>query len=379
MKLPRRRTPLRVGFLSENDCAPLVWAQEFGLFKQYGFSVELQSQASWKHVHNKIIQGQLDAAQAPATLPFLINLGLTPEQRECVSGLVLSLQGNALTVSRELWRLGVRDAATLRQRIFEDRNRKRYTFGITCPLSAAYALLCQWLKAVDGPPFTEVRIEPVPAEQLFPLLKLGYLDGYCAGEPWTSVALQAGVGACLATSADLAPLHPEKVLMVQQDFAVRRAEEHERLIAALLHACLLCEQPDNRRTLCELLAQPKYVNAPRECLEPGLIGPFRTEKAGVPSLCGLNMFHRCRANAPTRAKADWVTGKLFEFLRWTRRPAGLSHVFRPDIYERACRWLPKEVAKCFKPGGAPVAPDAGLETVPGPAPENWRNRAGFEL
>ncbi len=362
----KRRAALRVGFLPENDCAPLILAQEFGLFKQYGLSVELQSQASWKHVHNKVLHGELDAAQAPGTLPFLINLGLTPQKSECVSGLVLSLQGNAITVSRELWRLGVRDPATLRKRIFEDRNKKLYTFGVTCPLSAPYALLCQWLKAAKVPPYTEVRLEAVPPEQLFPLLKLGYLDGYCAGEPWSSVAVQAGVGVCLATSATLAPLHPEKVLMVRKDFAAQRADEHERLVAALLHACWLCDRPENRPLLCQLLAQPRFVNAPPECLEPGLVGPFDARDDPARSLYGLNIFSRCGANEPTNAKADWLTGRLFTFLRWNRRPAGLQTIFRPDIFKRARRLLPDSLTKNLGCGAGKAAhePEPRSDAVP---------------
>jgi ABC-type nitrate/sulfonate/bicarbonate transport system substrate-binding protein len=89
----KSRPPLRVGFLPENDCAPLVVAQEFGLFSQYGLNVELESQASWKHVHDKIAHRRLDAAHAPAMMPFLMTLGLTPERCECVTGLILSLQG----------------------------------------------------------------------------------------------------------------------------------------------------------------------------------------------------------------------------------------------------------------------------------------------
>src|SRR3989442_8959006 len=111
--IAKKPKPLRVGFLPENDCAPIVIAHEFGLFKEYGLTVELQSQASWKHIHDRIIHGELDAAHAPGMLPFLINLGLTPEKCECVTGLVLSLQGNAITISKELWRLGVRNAITL--------------------------------------------------------------------------------------------------------------------------------------------------------------------------------------------------------------------------------------------------------------------------
>ena len=99
LAIVKKREPLRVGFLPENDCAPVVVAYEFGLFKQYGVEVELQSQANWKHLHDKIIHRYLDAAHAPGMLPFLINLGLTPEKEECVAGMVLSLQGNAITVS----------------------------------------------------------------------------------------------------------------------------------------------------------------------------------------------------------------------------------------------------------------------------------------
>lgn len=317
-------------------------AQEFGLFKQQGLEVELHNQVSWKHVHDNIVHGGLDAAQAPATLPFLINLGLTPEKAQCVTGLVLSLQGNGITVSRELWRLGVHDATTLRERLWTDRNRKIYIFGTTCPLSPQYALLCHWLKSAKVPPYTEVRIESVPPEQMFPLLKLGYLDGYCAGEPWTTVAVQSGVGACIATSATLAPLHPEKVLMVRQDFADKRPEEHERLIAALVEACWVCEQPENRATICRLLAQPRFVNAPVECLEPGIVGPFGPEDTQIRPLYSANIFFRGRANEPSAAKGGWLTGRLFNFLRWQTRPSALDRVFRPDIFARAERFLPKE-------------------------------------
>src|SRR6266436_9481813 len=112
----RRREPLRVGFLPVSDCAPLVVAQETGLFAKYEVEVELVREASWANVRDKVINGDLDAAQAPATLPFLANLGVESDPCACVSGLVLNLQGNAITISRRLWEEGVRDAITLRQR-----------------------------------------------------------------------------------------------------------------------------------------------------------------------------------------------------------------------------------------------------------------------
>ena len=114
LRILKKTRPLRVGFLPVNDCAPLAVACELGLFEKYDVAVELRREASWKNVNDQIIHRQLDAAHAPATLPFLINLNLTGENCVCLSGLVLSLQGNAITISHELWKRGVRDAKSLR-------------------------------------------------------------------------------------------------------------------------------------------------------------------------------------------------------------------------------------------------------------------------
>ena len=341
--LRARRKPktLRVGFLAENDCAPVVVAHEFGWFEHYGLKVELRSEASWKHIHDKFHLGLLDAAHAPASLPFLMNVGLTPERHACVVGLVLSLEGNAITVSHNLSRMGVVDAATMGEHVRNERGRRTYAFGVASPLSPQYFLLCQWLKDADLP-HSAVRIESAPSEQLFPLLKLGYLDGYCAGEPWGSVAAQAGVGQYVATSAQLAPLHPEKVLMVRKDFAERRAEEHELLLAALIQACYQCDLPEERPAICDKLAQARYVNAPADCLAPGLVNAGVADGEGR-GTHAWNIFYRTRANEPSAAKAAWVTGQLYEFLRWASRPSSLDGVFRPDIYRRARRLVSSEL------------------------------------
>src|SRR5262245_52807541 len=117
LEVLRRKEPLRIGFLSANDCAPLVYACEGALFEKYDLEVQLERQASWTSLRNKMIDGELDAAHAPATLPFVANLGLDSDPCACVSGMVLSLQGNAITISRELWEQGVRGPNTLRERI----------------------------------------------------------------------------------------------------------------------------------------------------------------------------------------------------------------------------------------------------------------------
>lgn len=337
-----RDRPLQVGFIPVSDCAPLVFALESGLFDKYELRVELKRETSWSSIRDKIINGDLDAAHAPATLPFITNLGLDSDQCACVAGLVLSLQGNAITLSRRLWDEGVRDASSLRDFIYRDWGRRTYTFAVVYPHSAQYFLLRQWLKSGGVVPGAEVRIVVVPPTQMYPTLKLGYVDGYCVGEPWTSLAVEAGVGMCLATSADLAPLHPEKVLMVRRDFAQERASEHERLIAALLEACAFCDRAENRPLLAEMLARRHYVNAPAGCLREGLAVPAGLGGSQRTTADGLNIFHRFNANDPTDGKAAWVVSQLYESMeqRTLRIPPNgrapvLKNVFRHDIFARA--------------------------------------------
>ena len=107
------RPALRLGFVPLTDCAPLVMAQELVLFRRYGLSVTLGRELGWASVRDKLVTGELDAAQAVAGMPFAVSLGLGSPPTPCVTGLVLNLHGNGITLSNELWRKGVRDAATL--------------------------------------------------------------------------------------------------------------------------------------------------------------------------------------------------------------------------------------------------------------------------
>lgn len=336
-----RSRPLHVGFIPDGDCAPLVYAHESGLFQRYELDVELKRETRWATIRDKVKYGELTAAHAPATLPFISNLELEAGECPSASGMVLSLQGNAITLSRPLWDEGVRDAETLRQRVYRDWGRRTYTFAVVFPHSPQYFLLRRWLKTGGIVPHNEVRIIVLPPAQMFPTLKLGYIDGYCAGEPWTLLATDAGAGVCVATSAELSPLHPEKVLMVRRDFAEDRAGEHERLIAALIEACAFCDRAENRPLLSQILTQPRYVNVPLECLDSSLPGTPNAEH-GWDRGDNPSIFFRHNANDPTQQKADWVIGQLQELMTQNilklppaRHVPTLSNVFLPDLFQRA--------------------------------------------
>lgn len=312
-------------------------AKELGLFEAHGLHVEVRREVGWATVRDKIIHGELDAAHAPAGTVFAATLGLGCLRAECVTGLVLNLHGNAITLSQALWKEGVRDGRTLRELIA--RRPEPLVLGIAFQYSAHHFLLRRWLRESGIDPDRDVKLVVVPPPQMYPNLASGHLDGYCVGEPWNSVAVLARKGWCAATSADIAPHHPEKVLMVRRSFAEERAEEHLALLAALLEACRFCDLPENRERVIETLAQPEYVHAPIHALRTSMCGTFdfgwgRAEKAP-----DFHLFSRHDANAPDAAKAAWVVEQLHS-CGMLPDPGVLpadyaTTLFRPDLYERA--------------------------------------------
>ena len=61
---------LKLGFIKLTDMAPLAVAYEKGYFEDEGLSVQLEAQANWKVLLDRVINGELDGAHMLATLPF---------------------------------------------------------------------------------------------------------------------------------------------------------------------------------------------------------------------------------------------------------------------------------------------------------------------
>jgi two-component system, oxyanion-binding sensor len=335
-------TRLRLGFVPLTDCAPLVMAKELGLFAKHGLEVHLRREIGWATVRDKIVYGELDAAHALAAMPFAATVGLGSVRCPCVTGVVLNAQGNAITLSCDLWERGVRDARGLRREMERTGGERVYTFGTVFPYSSHMFLLRDWLASAGINPDKDVRIVVVPPPGMFNNLKAGNLDGYCVGEPWNTLAVQAGTGWCPATSATLAPGHPEKVLMVRRDFAVNRPEEHTRLVAAILEAGAWCDRPENREQLITTLARPAYVNAAPEALRPAISGAFNNGPNHLPPEAPFVRFSGHDVNEPGADKAAWILNHLrgsgavkdrstVESLR--------SGVFLTNVYDQALELL----------------------------------------
>ena len=335
------RRPLRLGFVALADSAPMVMASELGLYAKHGVDVELHREVGWATVRDKIIHGELEAAQAPAGLVVAANSGLGCVQTDCLTGLVLNLHGNAITLSQRLWKKGVRDGVTLRREITE--SGQRYVLGVVHSYSAHSFILRNWLRAHRIEPARDVQIVVVPPAQMHANLKAGHLDGYCAGEPWNSLAVLSKTGWCPATSEELAPRHPEKVVMVRRDFAERAEREHLALIAALTEACEFCQQPENRERLIETLAQPHYVGAPIQALRMSLAGTFDYGNGRVEKHSSFHIFSGAGVNEPSAEMAQWVIRNMLAS-GVVADPALLpveraTAWFRADIFRQAVPFL----------------------------------------
>lgn len=295
---------MRLGYVPLLHAAPLLVARHLGFFAARGVSVRLSAEVGWATVREKIISGELDAAQALSPMPLAMSLGQNSARCDCLTALVLTVHGDAIVLSRKLWESTQGDPA----RLVESRgiSPEPRTFGVVFHHSAQHFLLREWLHKASLMPDRDYRLVVVPPQQMVAHLKAGHIDGCCLGEPWGSLAVRTGVGIVAALSAELAPGHPEKVLLVRRSFANERHEEHRALVLALLDACAWCAEPDHRAELGALLSRRECLGLPIEVLDAALGGQFDLGAGRTTRRPDIVLFHGPGINEPSIGRAAWL-------------------------------------------------------------------------
>ncbi len=333
----RRPRALKVGFVPLNDCAPLVVAKEMGLYRKYGLDVSLSRELGWASIRDKVLYDELDAAQAVAGLPYSTSFGLGSAAVECHAILVLSRQGNAVTLSSRLKEQGVRDSKTLAAVAHAVRSERKLAFGVVSLYSSHNFLIRQWLSKGGLDPDRDVQIAVLPPPQVSLNLKAGNLDGYCVGEPWNTIAIREGHGFPVATSRSLSPGHPEKVLMTKADFANNRREEAVALSAAVMEACEFCDDIGNWEEIAKILSRHEYIGLPANLIHASLKGSF--DLLGGEERAPFHVFHFGAANNPCPETSSWVLNSfrnaISETDRSKIRPNVSRRIYRADIYRDA--------------------------------------------
>jgi ABC-type nitrate/sulfonate/bicarbonate transport system substrate-binding protein len=201
-------------------------------------------------------------------------------------------------------------------------------------------LLRHWLKKGGTDPDRDVRMVVLPPTQMPGALSAGLIDGYCVGEPWNSVSIANGTGWCPATSEDLAPNHPEKILLTTEDFAEADPAALSAVIRALHEACAFCDEPKNGNRVIEVLLGSGYMRAERRILKFSLGGPFDNGAGERSSAESFLIFHRQKANVPSRDKAEWLVNSFVEHglltpADTTMARRAMAKCWRPDLYYQA--------------------------------------------
>lgn len=312
--------PLRFGFVALADAAGLIVAQARGFFSDEGLEVELSREASWATVRDKMAVGALDGAHMLAPLAIAQTLGLGCAPTTLVAPLALACDSSAITVSTRLGLGPDPSAAGLAGLVAERREMAAspLTFGVVFPFSTHNYLLRLWMAQVGLDPDHDVRLTVAPPPRMAALLGGGVIEGFCAGEPWNTVAVDAGVGVVAARAAAIAPGAPDKVFATARAWAEADPQRMNAVLRALLRGLEWAEAPKNRRTLAELLAAPEYVGVAPEALLAGLRH--------------IN-FHRDGAARPDPVKETWL---IEQMRRWGQvGEGGAPPLFRPDLYDRA--------------------------------------------
>ncbi len=301
----KRSGGFRIGFVPTIDSAPLIVAHELGGFARQGVKISLSREAGWASLREKILHAELDGALAHASVAFAIHCGIGMVARSCVTGLVLNHSGSAITLSNELRDLGVRDARSLRGVIEAHRRARVFVFAHTFALSPQHEALRRWLRSGGIDPEHDVRLVVVPPPLMLHNLQDGFVDGFCASEPWSAMALATRQAWSPPDSASNGPARPENVFLVLHEFAQRFPEEHLAMLAALIEACHYCEQIENRPAIVRLLAGRDYLDVPESALEKSLPAPSAASRSNRPAKDSAAR-HGRSAGAPSPERGRWV-------------------------------------------------------------------------
>jgi nitrate/nitrite transport system ATP-binding protein len=334
---------LNVGFMPLTDCAPLAIAQEKGFFAKHGLTVNLQRASSWDDIATGVADRRFDAAQMVAAMPLAMTIGMDGQPSVPIStALVLSRNGNAITLSQELYERGAQSLSELKAIIAIDKDR-RYRIGIVHDCSMHNLMLRYWLASGNIDPDREVDLVIMPPQTMVDQLRKGQLDGFCVGEPWGSQAVVEGIGFVVATDLEIWAGNPEKVLGVREDWQQQNPAAMLALVKALLEACEFCDEPRHRLEVAEILSRSNYLGVPLVALTPSLTGPYiRSAHDPGQVLPRFHQFHLDNSNCPRRVEGLWILSQL---ARWNITPFPknwievLERVRRVDIFLEASRQL----------------------------------------
>src|ERR1700722_1509187 len=343
---------LRIGYIPLADAAALIIAVDKGFAAAEGLTIDLVREVSWSNVRDKLNIGLFDAAHLLAPLAIASNIGIGHVKVSLCAPFMLGLNGNAITVSRNLY-----DALTLvgdgdlsdpkvsanaLARVVAERQRRNaepLTFGMTFPFSTHNYQLRFWMAAGGVDPDEDVRLVVLPPPYMVDSLANGHVDAFCVGAPWNSLAVDRGVGHILHFVSDILVRAAEKVLAVRQNWSEKNPQVVAALIRAASRAAEFIEQPQNRAEVARILAQPERIGVDADVIQRTLDGRLKISLDGTMRESDRYLLvGREGAGRPDPAQAAWLYAQMVRWGQAATSPEAFGiakAVFRPDLYDAA--------------------------------------------
>jgi NitT/TauT family transport system ATP-binding protein len=289
---------LRIGFMPLTDAGLLCVAAEKKFDREEGLRFELTPEPSWANLRDKLALGIYDAAHMLAPAVVASAIGLDGFPAPMIGAAALGLDGNAISVAPAL-------AAALREKRTGDAADPRRTgaalaqvvaeraakglpplrFAHVFPYSAHHYQLRLWLRAggVD-PDGVQLTVTPPPLMQQ--AIAGGYIDGFCVGEPWNSLAQESGASEILHSCRDLTADCPEKVLAFRAEEARQEPELPRAAARAVRRAALWGEAKENRPEFCRIIAERTGAGATEAMVAASLDARWLRLDAAATALAG---------------------------------------------------------------------------------------------
>ena len=332
--------PVTLGFIALTDCASLVMAKELGYFEERGLDVTLQKQASWAATRDALLNNQIDGAHCLFSMPLSVATGLggTAGNTSLKIAMVLSNNGQAITLKKDYAAAGYGNLAKARKVL----EAKTPTMAMTFPGGTHDTWLRYWLRAT-GVDESAVKIITIPPPAMVQNMSVGTMDGYCVGEPWNAVAVDQNIGFTAIASQDIWTNHPEKALVVGEQFATTKQDVLEDVMAAVLKASKWLDVRANRTKAASALGVPEYVNATASSIEGRLAGSYQLGGGlGAKTFKDdyMTFFRNGEVNAPQAAHAIWFLAQYQRLGLLSTAPAYervVDAILLRDVYEKVAK------------------------------------------
>ena len=340
---------LRIGFLPLVDACLPILARELGFAEAEGLDLALTRDVTWATVLDRLLYGQTDAAHMLAPLAIATTLGRGRPAKALAAPFVLGLNGNAITMSRDLADAvcpheGLGDPQAVGQALAHEAQSRlaaghRLRFGVVHRHSSHNYMLRYWLSACGIQPDEDIEIVTVAPPFSADALVTGEIDGSCVGEPWNSVAVERGAGRIVLATAQIWRRGVEKVLAMTDARLSERREAVERLVRAMRRAGAWFVDPANRDEAARILARSEYLDGSAHVIARA-IGDELVLSAGAELISYPDFMFQYNeaANFPWVSQAMWLYSQLLRWEGMDFDPADAARaaaVFRPDVYRSA--------------------------------------------